>query len=867
MFVAFLIAVVDVSRRFAWAVIGVVLALSVLLGVYVADHISINTDINQLLSENLEWRKREKSLETAFPQKVDTLVVVVDGDNGLRVEGVAEALTKVLEARPDMFSMVSRPDALPFFRTNGLLYLSKEDLAGTLDQMTQAQPMVGAMISDPSLRGFFGTVGMMMQGVMAGFVDPADIEKPLEEVQKTLQSTLDGQDRFLDWSAMTAASNDMFAAREKRKYIITKPVLDYSSLQPGDAASAVVRQAVRDLNLGKDGVTVRLTGSVPLSDDEFASVSEGAGVATILGAVLVLALLFMALRTWRIVVPLALSLFVGLIATTAFAAFAVGAFNLISVAFAVMFIGISVDFGIQFGVRYRDEHSRESQHAKALRNTARVIAAPLAMAAGSTSLGFLSFIPTEYQGVSELGMIAGAGMVFAFLLSITFLPALMTVTRPSSEEEHIGFSFLAPLDTFLAKRSRALLPALAVLAIGGLMLATQVRFDFDPLNLKNPNMESVSTMFDLIEDPDSDAYAALLLVPSKEAVQDNVRALATLPEVDHTMSLESFIPEDQEEKLAMIADTKALLDPTFALVRLPAPSDEENIAALRDVAATLRAMAPMMPVATTLADILDKVLAKPSPDLLKKAETSIVTPLKAKFEDMQKVLSASVVTEDSLPQELRRDWVTEDGRRLIEIFPKRGADNDPRNPDMLTRFIDAVQRIAPDVSGAPVSIRESGRTIVSAFIHAGIYGVLSIAFLAFLVLRRVRDVALMLVPLTLAGILTLATIPALGLSLNFANIIALPLLFSLGVSYAVYFVFFGRQGRRDFLQSSMARAVLFSAVTELVAFAALCLSSHPGTRGMGEILTIALLYSVACTFLVLPVLYALRKKDNVSSPS
>jgi len=864
MFVAFLIAVVEFSRKFAWAVIGIVMVLSVFLGIYVAQNISINTDINQLLSENLEWRKREKALESAFPQKVDTLVVVLDGNNGTLVEIAAASLAKKLEARPDRFTMVTRPDALPFYRTNGLLFLSKKELAETLDQMTQAQPMIGAIVSDPSLRGFFGTVGMMMQGVAAGVVNPADIERPLEEVRSVLQATLDKNNRFLDWSAMTGPSNNAFAVREKRKYIIAKPVLDYTALQPGQEASAVVRQAVRDLTLDKAGVTVRVTGAVPLSDDEFASVSEGAGLATILSAVLVFALLFVALRTWRIVLPLGLALIVGLIATTAFAAFAVGALNLISVAFAVMFIGISVDFGIQFGVRYRDEHSREPQHAKAIRKTAREIAAPLAMAAGSTSLGFLSFVPTEYRGVSELGLIAGAGMILAFLLSITFLPALMTITRPSPEEDNIGFSFLAPVDTFLAKKSRSLLPALAILAIGGLLLAAQVRFDFDPLNLKNPEMESVSTMFDLIKDADSDAYAAQLLVPSKEAIKETVSALAALPEVDHTMSLESFIPEEQEEKLAMIADTKALLEPTFALPRLLTPSNEETLNALREASSSLRSLGSSMPTAGNLADVLDKIVANATPVLLGQAERAIVTPMQVKFDEMRHVLSASAVTEESIPAELRADWVAPDGRRLVEIFPKRGPDNDPRHPEMLNRFIDAVQRVSPEVGGTPVSIRESGRTIVSAFIHAGIYGVLSIAFLSFLVLRRIRDVALMLVPLTLAGILTLATIPALGMSLNFANIIALPLLFSLGVSYAVYFVFFGRQGRKDFLQSSMARAVLFSAVTELVAFAALCLSSHPGTRGMGEILTIALLYSVACTFFVLPVLYALRKKDNVS---
>ena len=122
----------------------------------------------------------------------------------------------------------------------------------------------------------------------------------------------------------------------------------------------------------------------------------------------------------------------------------------------------------------------------------------------------------------------------------------------------------------------------------------------------------------------------------------------------------------------------------------------------------------------------------------------------------------------------------------------------------------------------------------------------------------------MLAPLIMAGIFTLATITLIGLPLNYANIIALPLLLSLGVSYAVYFVFFARMGQKNYLESSMARAVLFSASTVLVAFASLGFSSHPGTRGMGELLTIALLYSLLCTFLILPVLLGSHLEDTHS---
>ena len=376
-----LVSLVDFCRRFAKPIAAAALLASIAMGAYVSTHITINTDINQLLSDNLDWRKREKALEASFPQKTDNLVVVIDGDTADKAEAAAEALSEKLLAQPTLFTLVSRPDALPFFRANGLLYLSPAEIEATLDQIAQAQPMLGAIGSDPSLRGFFSTIGMMMQGLQAGATDPEQITRPLAAINETIKASLAGQDHPLDWQQMMPSAPTADAARDLHKFIITKPVLDYTALQPGEAATKAVRQAATELNLTPaNGVHVRLTGSVPLNDEEFASVSEGTGTATALSGILVFGLLFLAMRSWRIVLPITLTLCVGLIASTAFATLAVGSLNLISVAFAVMFIGIAVDFGIQFGVRYRDQHHQAGDHAQALRRTAAIIAAPLAMA-------------------------------------------------------------------------------------------------------------------------------------------------------------------------------------------------------------------------------------------------------------------------------------------------------------------------------------------------------------------------------------------------------------------------------------------------------------------------------------------------------
>jgi hopanoid biosynthesis associated RND transporter like protein HpnN len=855
---SFIVRLVDFSHRFALALVLLALLTSLGLGWYISEHFKINTDINQLMATDLDWRIREAQVEKGFPQKSNLLVVVVDGDTPDAAETAAEALTLKLRTMPDRFSQVVRPDRIPFFLKNGLLFLSKDEINTILDQMIQAQPMLGILSSDLSLRGFFSMINLMLEGLERGETDYKQLDAPFNTIAATVESVLAGQDKPLAWQSMGAEQKPTL--RDVRKYILIKPVLNFTDLEPGAASSNALRTVAKDLHLTPDnGVRIRLTGDVALNDEEFASVSEGTGFATILSVVLVLGILLWALRSWRIVVPILLTLTVGLIATTAFALVTIGSLNLISVAFAVMFIGIAVDFGIQFGVRYRDQHHQEPDHAKAMTRTARLIALPLTMAAGSTSLGFIAFIPTAYRGVSELGLIAGAGMIIAFILNITLLPALLAFTRPPAEPESVGYKWAAPVDVFVETHRFKILLTSLLIAIIGIGIATQVRFDFDPLNLKDPKSESVSTLFDAMKDPDFNTYTIAILRPSLKEAQELIQKIEKLPEVDHVMSLASFVPTDQDDKLALIGDANMIFASTLKVTAPQTPpTDAEILASLNKLLAKLRTVPNQPASAVRLAKALETVVEKHDPVVLQRLHNNLVTVMQTKLESIRQSLSAETVTIDSITDDLRRDWITPEGQVLIEVYPK----GNPRDYKTLIAFTDAVRQIVPDATGAPISIQESAHTITEAFIQAGLYALITIAFLSYLILRSVRDVALLIAPLFLAGILTLATIVLIELPLNFANIIALPLLLSLGVSYAIYFVSYARAGLKNPLQSSMARAVLFSAATALVAFGSLSLSSHPGTSGMGKLLMVALIYSLVCSFFLLPALLASSKRDK-----
>src|SRR5262249_51004448 len=187
--------------------------------------------------------------------------------------------------------------------------------------------------------------------------------------------------------------------------------------------------------------------------------------STLLSVGSVLVILLLGLRSPRLVLPILATVIVGLVLTGGFAALAIGSLNLISVAFGVLFIGLAVDFSIQFSVRYRDQRHRLGPLDAALAGAARTIGPSLALAAAATAMGFLSFVPTPYVGVRELGWIAGAGMVIAIALNFLFLPALLTLLRPRAEPEPVGFVRAAPLDRFLARRRFWVIGAAGMLAV------------------------------------------------------------------------------------------------------------------------------------------------------------------------------------------------------------------------------------------------------------------------------------------------------------------------------------------------------------------------------------------------------------------
>ncbi|MCK1516760.1 MMPL family transporter [Bradyrhizobium sp. 190] len=853
MLTSIVIAVVRTCTRFATLVVILSLLLAVGASYYGARHFAINTDINTLISPDLDWRKRDQQFEQAFDRE-KLILAVVEAPTPELASAASTALFTKLSGDTKHFESVQPLGSGEFFEKNGLLFLPVEEVGKVAGQLEAAAPLIEIMAGDPSIRGLTGALETGLAGVKRGQVKLDNTERPFNLISQTVEDILNKGTATFSWRELV--SDKPLTDADRRAFIEFKPKLDYSELEPGKGATDAIRQAATDLNFaGQYSARVRLTGPVPIANEEYSTVQEGAivnGVATVL---IVLVILWMALHSSKIIFAVFVNLFIGLSLTTAVGLMMVGSLNLLSIAFAVLFVGLGVDFGIQFSVRYRSERFKNEDLALALESAARRCAVPLSLAAMATAAGFLCFLPTDYKGISELGKIAGAGMLIAFITSITSLPAMLKLLHPPGESEPVGYAFLAPVDEFLERHRVIIVVGTLLLVVAGLPLLYFMKFDFNPINLRNPKAESIATFLDLRKDPNTGANAINVLTTSEAEAKKIEARLEKLPEVLRVMSIDSFVPDDQPAKLQLIAKAAKVVGPALNPDSVDAaPSDEENAEALKSSVDSLRRAAgdgkgPGAVASRRLADALSK-LAGSDQATRDKAQNIFVAPLKIVFDQLKNTMQAGPVTLKTLPPELLNSWKSKDGLIRVEALPK----GDPNDNDNLRRFADAVLAAEPNAIGGPVSILKSGDTIVKAFIHAGIWALLVISLLLYLALRRIADVLMTMVPLLVAGAVTLELCVLIGLPLNFANIVALPLLLGVGVAFKIYYVTAWREGRTNLLQSSLTRAIFFSALTTATAFGSLWLSSHPGTASMGKLLALSFVITLAAVLLFQPAL-------------
>ena len=844
------------------AIIVSFVAATILLLSYTVDQLGIDTDTAEMLSERLDWRQTFNSFRSAFPERYKTILVVVDGQRRQAVTDAAIALLDGIHDDAKHFETAFRPGGGEFFERNGLLYLDLEELERLSDRLTTAQPLLGPLSADFTIGTFVETLDRAIRE--GSEKDFASLSPVLNQIALAIEAVNTNRPYRIDWSELLV--DESVAEQPPREFLVVKPKLEFSRVQPAGDAMRRIRELTKDLDAVKTGaVRVRLTGTVAMEHEELISATRGAGLAGLLALVGVTVVLWLAFRSLAILAAALVTLICGLIATAAFATVAVGSLNLISVAFAVLYIGLGIDFVIHLTLRSQELVQKGTAIAAALPEAASDVGSSLAIAAATTAVAFYSFVPTDFDGISELGVIAGTGMFISLITTFTLLPALLVVLpRKTWSRTTVRTWTLDRVLRPITSRGTAVIAVALAVGVTSVILLGLVRFDSNPINLRDSETESVKTFLELQTDTRIGRLTLKLLSPRPD-VADMKSRLASLPLVEAVASLQSLVPPDQEEKLMVLQDLDMALGPGLGreiASRLPDPDRTDRaFRSLRAAIIQLDTRSAGSPTVTRLEHGIDYWLeneAGADPVARVAAlQSATLDELPDLLNRLRLMLLAEPIDTSTLPPEIVDQWVSADGRVLLEIFPRE----DITDEDKSRRLVEQVRQVAPDVTGLPVVYIEAGDSVVQAFRLAFLYALIAVILVLVIFLRNAIDTILVLGPVLLAAAMTGATAVLFGLPFNFANIITLPLLLGIGVATTIHMVYRMRTAPPDggnLLETSTSQAVLFSGLTTLCSFGNLAFSPHDGMASMGTFLTFGLIATLLSTLILLPVLLAKR---------
>lgn len=855
------------SKALTWTT----LALTLVLGGYTLYGLGINSDNVSLVPTDLPSRRAHESFIKHFPNLEEAIFVVVDGDTPQRAREATQQLILKLQDSPDTITEAYLPGGGDFFERNGLLYRTPEELEDFADAMARIQPLVGELEASPKIHTLARLIQEGLRETETGRLSEADWATVLDRLSEATTIAWNEAPVAISWEEILMRGSALETST--RGVIVVHPILNYADILTGRRPMASIRDASVALGLTPErGVLVRITGNPALNYDEMIGIAWDVGVASLFCFILVAFVLHRALRSIRLVVAVLATLGVGLIWTAAFTAAAVGTLNPLSVTFAILIIGLGVDFAIHLGIVYVDHLRAGIPHREALEDAVRRIGATLVLCTLTTGIGFLVFVPTRYRGVSELGLIAGAGMFIILWLTLSFFPALLNgFLRIDEKSLAPAIPFRVRLLHRLNKHPAAVRRVAALLGVGSLLLIPQLEFSANVIEMRDPDTESVQAFRDLMSNPDTSPWYLNILVPDLKEAVALAPTLEALPEVSHVVTARTFVPTDQAEKMEILEDTAFLFDNVAGEQTSAADPDvERELQALRDLHENLDDLiqvggnAPLNRSLVQLREHLSVFLARvqtepdPGPALIE-LETILLGPFPDHLTRLRKLLNPQPVALETLPRELRERMLAPDGTARVQVYPE----SDLHGGRELRHFVETVQKNAPNVAGVPLNLVEFAEVIRESFTQALVSAVIIISVLLFLLWLKFSDVLLVMIPLSLGAALTVATAVLLGIHFDFTNVVVIPLLFGIGVDSAIHMVQRAKEmpsSERDLLGTSTARAVFYSALTTDVSFGTLALAGQKGLASLGILLTIGLLYTVAAVLILLPALLELRSR-------
>ena len=847
--------------RFPW----ILILLSVLFTAaslhYTINNLGVNTNTAEMLSPDLPFQKNRQRIEAEFPQDANVIILVVDALTPEETSQAANALAEALKSQADNFSSVYIPTENDFFRQQALLFLDQDELDELAEKLTDAQPFIGYLSQNYNLEGLFEIITKALKETDDTL--PMDLDPLLLSINDAVANQINKQPYSVSWQNLLAA--DKLNTETNRTIVIARPKMNFDEILPAEHALTAARETVNLIMSEKPGVRIRITGETALEHEELESVTEGAVIAGIVSLILVCTSLWIGLRSFKLLIATLITLIIGLILTAGFAAITIGHLNLISIAFAVLYIGLGVDYAIHICLHYRECRVQGMENREAISDSIHTVGFSIFLCAITTSMGFLAFIPTDYSGVSELGIISGGGMFIGLAVSLTLLPALLTVLSLKNVKPIKSTFNLGSITAFPFHHATRIKVYSIVFALFSGALLTQLVFDSNPINLRDPTSESVSTIKELLASQTDSPFALSALSPDMESATKLAHQLEQLPSVHDTIYLKDLVAKNQDEKLETIEDLDLVLGNQLNTFDSKLKDTNPRLALLNlntAITEVLEKETTQAPRATLL--LLQNninVFLRTQTNLInepfKTLEKNILGLLPYTLNRLRTSLTATPYQLDDLPDYIVSHWLSPNGLYKVLIMPEENQNK----IENLKQFVAEVQAIAPSSSGLPVADQASGVAVVNAFIQAFTGAVAAIFLLLLIILRDIKSTLLVIGPVLLAGLLTGATNVLLNNSFNFANIIALPLLMGMGVDSGIHIMHRLKSGlscNKEILQSSTARGVFFSSLTTMCSFSSLAFTPHVGTASMGLLLAVGIFFTLVCTLIVLPAFYGQR---------
>ncbi|MEP1231109.1 MAG: MMPL family transporter [Litorimonas sp.] len=842
------------AQKYRFFILATWVIAAIIAGVIAAGNLSINTDTSEMIDAKTPYRQDQIAYQAIFPQTSDEILVLIRADSPDAADFFTDKLTQSLSQSKHIKSIFN-PELDPFFQKNGLLFLSTEELETTLAQLTEAAPLIERLTLTPTLPSLFDALAQ------AATQENDTAQTMFNAVSDTLEANLNGQRKALSWrSAFVEGLEPPF-----QRILTLDPVLDTTRLRPAATVQEAIEQSIEALRI-ETGLNpeVFVTGNPVLRSDELQSVSRGIGFAFFISFILVGLLLLWALRSLTLAFFTLISLVISIVITAGIAACIFTALNLVSIAFTVLMVGLGVDFAIHLLLHVRQESGLGKSPSAAFYRTTRQIGTALVLTAPSTALAFLAFVPTQFVGMSQLGIIAAIGVVVAFLVATSFLPAIYSALPPPKNISPKASSITPHMQKkgFIADGLRPKVAIFViVIAVLGTVLLPNARFDADPMALRSRTAPSVIAFNQLFDRAETTPFRLNYLSANEDDTRLAAEAFKQLGSVKSARTIWSFIPEDQSDKLELIDYAVIGLEFAVSGEGQGYPIEPDPTGRLKEAlqgrsdAASIR-----------LFEVLSRwdVPSKTDSELMRRSQEDTLFYWPHELERLRNQIQASEVTRSSIPDNIASRYTSANGRARVEIIPNKDLRNETNRRAFISDVKSAASTLSTqssnassvNISGSARTIQEAGDIIQRAMLKAIIAALIMVSILLYIVVREFKLVIIMLVPLLLAGILTTATGVIFGLPYNFANVIVLPLLIGIGVDSSLHLALQSRKSDalKSVFDTVTPRAVLFSGFTTIASFGSLTFSDHRGTSSMGALLMIAITWVIICTIFVTPSL-------------